>query len=386
MSKSKTTTIKEYYTKNGKKQYMFKIYLGIDPLTGNPKSTTRRFKTLPEAKRALTQMKFEIQNGTYHRQQVETYQEVYDLWIKQYERNVEESTFVKTTGIFRNHILPAVGNYRITKMNFSVCQKHVNEWANKLKKARIVKSYASKVLDFAIKIGYIQTNPFALVEVPSSSKSTQYGDESKKSYTKEQLITFLQCMKQESNTKAYTLFHLLAYSGMRKSEALALTWKDIDFNINEIRINKALGRGKENKLYIKPTKTGNPRTIKIDSTTTSILKEWKKQQRQNHLILGYNTMQSNQLVFSNMKNEFLQPTVTNKWLKSVLTKYKLSDITTHGFRHTHCSLLLEANVRLKEVSDRLGHRDAHTTLNVYAHVSEQAKSDTVNKFEMFMAM
>lgn len=248
-----------------------------------------------------------------------------------------------------------------------------------------MKSYAAKVLDFAIKRGYIQVNPFALIDMPNNLKNT-YDDayEFENFYTKEQLNTFLKCMGQENNFKAYTLFRLLAYSGIRKGEALALTWNDVDFKDNEIRINKALSRGKDNILYIKATKTRTARTLTMDPETMNILKMWKKQQQQDYLILGFNTLQKKQLVFSNDQNELLQPTKTRKWLEHILTKYQLPKITTHGFRHTHCSILIEAGVAQKDVQDRLGHTDIKTTMNIYAHVSQQAKDGAINKFANYM--
>lgn len=390
MSKGTNTQIKPYKNKrDGKTYYKFKIYLGVDPLTGRQKYTTRsRFRTQKEAKLEYARMKLAVSNGTYKQNRAETYQEVYDLWVVQYEKTVEESTYIKTTGIFKNHILPALGAYKIDRMNVDVCQRHVNEWAEKLKKFRTVKSYASKVLDFAIRRGYIQTNPFSLVDMPSPPKKLSLEDEEniENYYTKEQLITFLDCMKQEANFKSYAFFLLLAYSGIRKGEALALTWNDIDFKKNEIRINKAISRGKDNKLYLKTTKTGTSRNIKMDKETMTVLKKWEKKQQEDYLILGYNTLNTKQLVFSNEQNEFLQPTKTRKWLEYVLKKYKLPKITTHGFRHTHCSLLFEAGVELKEVQDRLGHSDIQTTMNIYTHVSENAKDGAVNKLEMFMTM
>lgn len=84
----------------------------------------------------------------------------------------------------------------------------------------------------------------------------------------------------------------------------------------------------------------------------AILKEWKKKQKQNYLVLGFNTMQPNQLVFNNEKNAYLQPTKTRKWILHVQKKYQLETITTHGLRHTHCSLLFEAGASLKEVQNR----------------------------------
>lgn len=387
MIKTKNSVIKMYTKKNNEKCYMFKVYCGIDPLTGKEIYTTRRgFKTKREANLALAELKLQISKGEFRKQSVETYADIYKLWVVQYEKTVEESTFVKTYGIFKNHILPALGEYKIEKMNVEVCQRHVNEWADKLKKFRTVKSYASKVVDFAVKRGYITTNSFKLVEMPKKLKKINIEDEEEPEnfYTKEQLNEFLNCLEQENNFKAFVLFQLLAYSGMRKGEALALTWRDINFTTNEIRINKAISRGKNNALYVKTTKTGIARTIKMDLKTMAILKKWKKQQREDYLALGFNTSQPKQLVFSNENNEFLQPTKPRKWLQLILTKYNLATITTHGFRHTHCSLLFEAGVGIKEVQDRLGHSDVQTTLNIYAHVSEKAKDEAINKLENFM--
>lgn len=390
MTKKKVSPIRSYKLKNGTLRYEFPVYLGVDPLTGKQKRTTKRgFKTRKDAELALARIKLDVAKGTYQQERAETYQEVYDLWVVQYEKTVEESTFVKTTGIFKNHILIAMGAYKIEKIHVDVCQKHVDEWAAKLKNFRMVKAYAAKVLDFAIKRGYIQTNPFAHVDMPATATKKAIvndEDEAENFYTREQLIKFLSCLEQESNYKAYALFRLLAFSGMRKGEALALTWNDLNFTTNELRINKALSRGKDNQLYVKSTKTGVARTIKMDDKTMAVLKEWKKKQKQDYLKLGFNTLQPKQLVFSNESNEFLQPTKTRKWIVHVQKKYGLGTITTHGLRHTHCSLLFEAGATLKEVQDRLGHSDVQTTMNIYTHVTKKAKEEAILKFANYIEM
>ena len=389
MAKKKVSPVKSYTLKNNEKRYEFPVYLGIDPLTGKQKRTMKRgFKTIKEAELALARIKLDVANGTYHQERVETYQEIYDLWINQYEKTVEESTFVKTTGLFKNHILPAMGPYKIEKINVDVCQKHIDEWALKLKKFHVVKAYAAKVLSFAIKRGYLQTNPFTLVDMPTTSnkKAIANEEDAENFYTREQLVEFLTCLEKESNYKAYTLFRLLAFSGMRKGEALALTWDDLNFTKNELRINKAIARGKNSQLYVKSTKTGIARTIKMDDKTMEVLKEWKKKQKQDYLILGFNTTQPKQLVFSNEQNEYLQPTKTRKWILHVQTKYKLDTITTHGLRHTHCSLLFEAGASLKEVQVRLGHSDVKTTMDIYTHVTQKAKEEAVLKFSSYLNM
>lgn len=241
------------------------------------------------------------------------------------------------------------------------------------------------MLDFAVKRGYIPINPFTLVDMPTAKKEDIENEEEEENfYTKEQLIQFLECLEKEDNYKSYTLFRLLAFSGMRKGEALALTWNDVNFKTNEIRINKALSRGTNNRLYIKSTKTGIARTIKKDENSMSILQEWKKKQKQDYLILGYNTLKPKQLVFANETNTYLQPTKTRKWIVQVQEKYKLEKITTHGLRHTHCSLLFEAGASIKEVQDRLGHTDVQTTMNIYAHVTQKAKEEVIQKFEKYL--
>lgn len=171
---------------------------------------------------------------------------------------------------------------------------------------------------------------------------------------------------------------------MRKGEALALQWKDIDFTKSEIRINKALARGKHSKLYLKKTKTGITRTIKMDVETMKILALWKKQQQKEYLTLGFNTLNNEQLVVSNEINTFVQPTKTRKWLVRILEKYNLKPITTHGLRHTHCSLLFEAGASLKEVQDRLGHSDIKTTMDIYTHLTPEAKSGAIQKFDNYL--
>src|SRR5699024_5575503 len=119
--------IKSYQLKNKEKRYMFQIYVGVNPLTGKEIRTTRRgFKTKKEASLALARLRIEIDNGDYSsNKKPETYQEIYELWVKHYENTVEESTFVKTTRLFKNHILPALSLYKIDKMNVDICQSHV---------------------------------------------------------------------------------------------------------------------------------------------------------------------------------------------------------------------------------------------------------------------
>jgi len=65
-------------------------------------------------------------------------------------------------------------------------------------------------------------------------------------------------------------------------------------------------------------------------------------------------------------------------------KNHLKEITTHGLRHTHCSLLFESGTSIKEVQKRIGHTDIQTTLNIYTHVIEEAQRKIVAKFPAYL--
>lgn len=317
---------------------MFQLYISTDSLTGKVRKTTRRgFKTKKEAQLELARLQLEIDKGTYVRPPAETYRDVYDLWVIQYENTVEESTFMKTLSIFKNHMLPQLGYYKIDKINIKICEQTINHWFRKLARYRMVKAYASKVLDYVIKLELIQSNPMKLVTMPTKRVDPTEDKEELTFYTKAELLHFLKCMEEENNFNAYILFRILA-----------LTWEDINFKDCEIRINKALSRGKDNRLYVKTTKTkSSRRTLKMDEKTMEILADWRQKQKQDYLILGFNTLQPKPLVFSSRENGLMQPTKTRKWMLHVQQKYGLKKITTHGLRHTHCSLLFEAGATIK---------------------------------------
>lgn len=75
-----------------------------------------------------------------------------------------------------------------------------------------------------------------------------------------------------------------------------------------------------------------------------------------------------------------------KSIIQVQTKYKLPTITTHGLRHTYCSLLFEAGVGLKEVQVHLGHSDVQTTMFIYTHVTQKAKDEAILKYSNYLIM
>ena len=127
------------------------------------------------------------------------------------------------------------------------------------------------------------------------------------------------------------------------------------------------------------------RILPIDAQTIEMLKLWKKEQARELLRFGINTNTKNQLIFTYVNadgdiNQPLHADYSNNILKRLEKKYKFKHVTIHGLRHTHATLLLEGGASIKETQDRLGHKNAETTLNTYSHVTEKAQRNALEKF------
>ncbi len=382
--------IKQYSKKDGSKAYMYSLYVGTDPLTGKPKRTTRRgFSTKKEAALSLSRLQLEIEkNGSLvRRNDTATFQDVYLLWLEQYKGGVKENTLRQTKSAFRMYILPHLGDFRIEKINVARCQKAVNAWAERTKIFKLFKNYASSVFKYAISLDMCSDNPMAKVHVPVKKQSL--GDEDNKKiefYSKNELLTFLDCLEKEGNQKRLTFFRVLAFTGARKSEILALTWEDVDFTNKKVNINKTLAIGEKGIIVNTPKTKSSKRIISLDERTIEILKHWRKEQRKVYFAFGFNTSHKAQPVFTNQYNRHIRPSSVIYWMRSIAKKYQVREIKIHEFRHTHCSLLFESGATVLEVKERLGHANIEITMNIYAHVTKKQEEETADRFAKFMNM
>lgn len=92
-----------------------------------------------------------------------------------------------------------------------------------------------------------------------------------------------------------------------------------------------------------------------------------------------------QLLFQNNLNELMQPSKTSKWIRDVQTKNNLREISTHGLRHTHCTLLFESGFFTPaQVMERMGHTDIETPLKIYTHVTRQSLANSMKNYLNFI--
>lgn len=372
--KEQDIRIKEYIKKNGEKAYMFKLYLGIDQDTKKPIRTTRRgFRTQREARLAIADLELNgLSKPESEPQMIHTYEQIYNLWYEEYKTTVKASTLLKTERVFKNHILPAFGNKPIQDIKPMDAQNQMNNWHKKLVRASMVMNYAGLVFDYAIRMQLINMNPTKVIKKPVRKESVRE-DKDMNFYDKDELKKFMAALENNNNFRAFVYFRLLAFTGMRKGESLALKWSDIDLEKQTLYINKAVSRSATG-LYIQTPKTPSSiRRISIDDKTVSILQEYKKESPDG-------------LVFQSEDGGILSPAKPRKWyltaMKNLPDDFK--QISIHGFRHTHASLLFEAGASIKDVQSRLGHSDIQTTMDVYTHVSKTAKEQLANRFNNYV--
>ncbi|EMF0128478.1 tyrosine-type recombinase/integrase [Enterococcus hirae] len=377
--------IKQYQKKNGEKAWYFKTYLGIDPLTGKKRYTTKRgFKTQKEAKIALSRLELERQKAGMPISTNTTFKKAAELWLENYKKTVKESSYSRTKIIFDKHIYPKFGNIKLSKINTAYCQKIVNDWSEKgtSKQYPLFVNYMNKVFKYAINIGLTSDNPTLNLIIPKPQIKTE---KKLKLYTKEQLELFLSEVSKEQNpyfkNRDYTLFRLLAFSGCRIGEILALTWDNINFKTHEMTIKKTVARSDKYYISETPKTKKSNRIIYLDEKTIKQLKFWKLEQRKYLFQLGFT--KANYL-FTNDENSFTINQAVAERYNVYRERAGLPYIGLHGFRHTHASMLYEAGADHREVQERMGHANIKTTMDTYTHITNSKKEETTQKLTNYI--
>ena len=381
------TKIKEYTLKNGEKRYKFLYYAGVDEKTGKKKYIRKNgFITKKAAQIALARLEYQKALGEIDASTKKKVRfcEVAREWFSTYKLTVRESTLGTKESRYRKQIAPYFGDCYVDKITLQDCQKAVNEWFQAIPATMPgCIELVNSIMELARKEGYITNNPMKDVTRPRRTRTRDDNN----FYTKQELNTFLGRVKQQENKKIYACFRLLAYSGIRKGELLALTWGDVDFKGKTLNIDKALTNRINGSVYVgRPKTTASIRKIALDDLTLKALLEWKYQQARGLLKRGYNANTPQQIIFDDNNGNIVKyKGSVNRWLRKIYQKNPdLRCIRVHGFRHTHCTLLLESGASIASVQERLGHSNVNTTLEVYTHVTKQVRQEAVNDFINYM--
>ncbi|MGB3323185.1 MAG: site-specific integrase [Mycolicibacterium fortuitum] len=165
-----------------------------------------------------------------------------------------------------------------------------------------------------------------------------------------------------------------AHTGTRRSEVLGLRWSDVDLDGHRIKIRRAIDTGMPaaRRSEVKGTKAGRARVVDIDAATIKVLRQW----RTGRAALSLDLARGDAYVFGSLDGTPRNPNALSQMFTRRVAKARkalgsdaLPEITLHGLRHTHATVLLEAGENPKIVQERLGHTTITTTMDVYSHVS-----------------
>ena len=198
------------------------------------------------------------------------------------------------------------------------------------------------------------------------------------------------CLDQlkKLNYRVALAMEFISRTGLRCGELLALRWCDVDLEKKELSVTGTILATVKNGEDVQrgtPKNKFSYRTISLDNRAVEILDEFRKMNLKMEKWGVTNTGRSchyrdRGYVFTNDSGYPICSRTISRYLKQVSIPGK--HITSHIFRHTHISLLLEQKLPLKAVMQRVGHHDPKTTLEVYAHVTQSMKEqvrDCLNK-------
>ncbi|MBK5347000.1 MULTISPECIES: site-specific integrase [Bacillus] len=342
---------------------------------GKPRQFKKRgFKTKQEAQKAMLELEQSLTLGTYIQPNKILYKEyLSERFLEDKMTKVKKQTLNTYRWVVEKHIIPAIGDVELTKLNPIIIQGLYN----KLTKEKVlsdeniqkVHTLINDSLKKAERWGLIARNPAALVDRPKAVKKEITV------WNVEEVRQFLKYAKKSG--RYYIAFLLALTTGMRQGEILGLRWKDVDFENGCVRITQTLSSDGKDLLPYTKTKSGS-RTIDLpEETVTALKKHWLLIRGEREKNRSYKNLD---LVVC---TEFGTPTHKSnirRVFKSIIKKADIPKIRFHDMRHTHATLLLLQGVNPKIVSERLGHADVRITLDTYSHLLPSMQKDTAIQF------
>ena len=179
---------------------------------------------------------------------------------------------------------------------------------------------------------------------------------------------------EDAPIKWKAMTYLLIDTGCRRSELMGLQWKHINLDKGTIMIEQALLYTKEDGIYVGPTKNGQPRAVCIAPESVAVLKRWKTKQLELKIKCGP-ARTDNGFVFTKDDGNWMHPDSITDWLNKFSKEKDLPHIHPHAFRHTAASLMIANGIDLVTTAAELGHANATTTANIYAHQVARARAE-----------
>lgn len=328
-----------------------------------------------EAEKRLAELLYELDSGTFVKPTKETVKVFMLDWLAYVKNNLAPRTYEGYEHIVDKHINRSqLATIPLTQVTTAQLRRYFEEKLKTLSPRTVRHHYMviHEAMGTALQWGRVQRNVLDTIAPP---KCERYEARTMSERDTHKLLDAAR------ETPYYALFYTDIHTGMRLSEILALRWGDIDFILNEIRVQRTLHQLNSGKIDIRDTKTAKSRrNIKMTPSCRAVLLDHYKMRKALSAALGC-LFTDNSYVFCHDDGSPLLPnSVSHAWTKLV-RKLGLEGVRFHDCRHTHASLLLAQNVHPKVVQERLGHSSIQVTLDLYSHVVPSLQEDAAVRFD-----
>lgn len=340
------------------------LYLGRRPDTGKKAYKWTTFSSRHEAEAALPRLLAQMGAGSTLPSPRLTVGSFLDQWLHDYVEGLPSPVTRRNyRDIVRVHLIPALGNVPLARLNPQIIQMHLSQKLAQGQNATSVQCHFAvlrEALRHAVRWGLLAHNPTDSVDPPRRRRrDMQVWDE-------EQVRLFLAEARRSSNN--YCLYLTAIPTGMRQGELLGPRWCDIDFVLGIASIQQTIYRLGAAILFKGPKTARGRRSVALPAPLIDALREHKKGQAKMQNVLG-SGYQDLGLVFCQPNGKPLHAhNIAQRDFRRVIERARLPRIRFHDLRHTHATQLLRAGVHPKVVQERLGHRTPAFTLAVYSHV------------------
>ena len=322
--------------------------------------------TLHQRKYFLFSINLQERKGDYFMldstQNNDLFCEYYAKWIKIYKEGAIRKVTLGKYLMTNEWLKRLIPNLKIGDLNRITYQQLLNDYAEHHERQTTMDFHhqlKGAILD-AVDEGLIEKDPTRKAIIKGKTPR-----EKKFKYLNQfELHTLLSHLNLGEKINWDWFILLVAKTGMRFSEALALTPKDFDFAHQSLSISKTWNY-KENGGFLPTKNRSSVRKIQIDWQTVIQFSELLKNKSDDVPIF----VNFGQNIYNSTVNGILE-----RHCKSI----KVPIISIHGLRHTHASLLLFAGVSIASVARRLGHSSMTTTQKTYLHIIHELENKDVD--------
>ncbi|MGL5346919.1 MAG: tyrosine-type recombinase/integrase [Peptostreptococcaceae bacterium] len=323
-----------------------------------------------DASKKLTELKDTIYNDELIVPNTVSVRNFLADFLEKHKINLSITTYNCYKRICDKYIIPMLGSYKVEEIKPIHIQNYVDDLVDILS-PQTIKIHIN-ILNLAFKKAYrlrmIRENVVEYIEIPRAKKFKN------NIYNTESMVQLLKICK---GSNLELPIYLASGLGLRISEILGLTWNNINFNENTITIEKITVRSNAKVILKEPKTESSSRTISAPKEIINLLKDHKKKQIESKL-KGEIKNNLNLIFFDKKENPIAQD-VLSKNFNRFLKENSLSHIRFHDLRHSHVTLLINSKVPIRVISERVGHSNINTTLNIYAHTLKEMDIEASDK-------